>query len=88
MDSSSAFDTYATRLSAQPLNEVVLEIEILRTSQVKNSAKFVVTEFSEVRRKQNLLTRLPLSLLCALGKGTTQSRGFEARSDYGRLRDG
>jgi hypothetical protein len=45
-------------------------------------------EFSEVRGKQNLLTRLPLLLLCALGIRTTQSRGFEARSNYGRLRDG
>jgi hypothetical protein len=30
-------------------------------------------EFCELRRKQNVLTRLPLSLLCTLGKGTTQS---------------
>jgi hypothetical protein len=45
-------------------------------------------EFSEGRRKQNVLTRLPLSLLCSLGEGTTRSRGFEARTNYGRLRDG
>jgi hypothetical protein len=52
------------------------------------SPECVEEEFSEVRRKQNVLTRLPQLLLCALGKGTTRSRGLEARPNYGRLRDG
>jgi hypothetical protein len=37
------------------------------------SAVCVEGAFSEVRRKQNVLTCLPLALLCSLGKGTTRS---------------
>src|SRR5215208_6902916 len=50
-------------------------LTVLAWASLTNFQTVSEEEFSEVRRKQNVLTHLPQLLLCALGKGTTRSRG-------------